>query len=77
MSVALRGARSGCSRKRTSLWSTHKGTAAARSSPSTGRELERRADRLADAEAGELRAAARAIRTLCAEHERLERACGP
>ena len=36
MSVALRGARSGCSRKRTSLWSTHKGTAAARSSPSTG-----------------------------------------
>ena len=44
--------------------------------PVDRRELERRADRLADAEAAELRAAARAIRTLCAAHERLERAGG-
>ncbi|HZB76650.1 MAG TPA: putative glycoside hydrolase [Solirubrobacteraceae bacterium] len=40
--------------------------------PVDRRELERLAGRLADAEAAELRAAARAIRTLCAEHERLE-----
>ena len=41
--------------------------------PVDRRELARFADTLADADAAELRAAARAIRTLSAEHERLER----
>src|SRR5215207_3424594 len=44
--------------------------------PVDRRELARWGERLANAEAAELRAAARAIRTLCAEHERLERVDG-
>jgi peptidoglycan/xylan/chitin deacetylase (PgdA/CDA1 family) len=45
--------------------------------PVDRRELALWAERLADAEAAELRAAGRAIRTLCEEHERLEGADRP
>ena len=76
MSVALRDARSGCSTEANLALEHAHGNGGGPVEPVDRRELERRADRLADAEAGELRAAARAIRTLCAEHERLERAGG-